>query len=360
MLFRRQAVFAGGKPNKKKHCLRNASPRERGCFAYTQVVDACYSGNAKALDKAINVAVNERTRYYAERIARTETAKAWYDGFIVRAKADSDVVAFRWNLSSRHPVYNICNLYAYADLYGLDAGIYPMDAVPSIPVHPHCMCMLSEVYKGEVDASQSKDNAKKGGEEWLDGLSSIERKQLLGVKGAEAYSKGADWRQYMPSYKAAGEPVSRLEDLQSGGGRGIIRGNEGNSEKVQYPKKIVLSRDEVHFDDNKLLLYSLDPNASDGGNKARVFNSALGYNLSNWEHLKEQTLSLLDKYRLIKGTIDKYGARYSAIMQMTGINNRKANVLVAWIYDVEPKQGIKQPRLSTIYVTESKERGLIK
>ena len=91
-----------------------------------------------------------------------------------------------------------------------------------------------------------------------------------------------------------------------------------------------------------------------------MFNSALGYNLSNWEHLKEQTLSLLDKYRLIKGTIDKYGARYSAIMQMTGINNRKANVLVAWIYDVEPKQGIKQPRLSTIYVTESKERGLIK
>ena len=45
-----------------------------------------------------------------------------------------------------------------------------------------CMCMLSEVYKGEVDAIQSKDNAKKGGEEWLDDLSHIERKQFWVLK----------------------------------------------------------------------------------------------------------------------------------------------------------------------------------
>ena len=54
-------------------------------------------GNEKAIEMAVEVAVNEKSRYVAERITRTEMARAWADGFIAKMQKDADIVAVKFN-----------------------------------------------------------------------------------------------------------------------------------------------------------------------------------------------------------------------------------------------------------------------
>ena len=79
------------------------------------------------VDKAIYVATQEKARYFAERIARTEKARAYIDGVMYHYANDPDCVAFKWKLSSRHPCDDICDLYARADLWGMGEGIFQND-----------------------------------------------------------------------------------------------------------------------------------------------------------------------------------------------------------------------------------------
>lgn len=79
------------------------------------------------VDTAIDVATPERARYFAERIACTEKARAYMDGVMYQYAHDPDCVAFKWKLSNRHPCDDICDLYARADLWGMDEGIIQND-----------------------------------------------------------------------------------------------------------------------------------------------------------------------------------------------------------------------------------------
>ena len=47
------------------------------------------------IDKAIYVATQEKARYFAERIARTEKARAYRDGVMYQYAHDPDCVAFK-------------------------------------------------------------------------------------------------------------------------------------------------------------------------------------------------------------------------------------------------------------------------
>ena len=65
------------------------------------------------VDTAIDVATQERARYFAERIARTEKARAYMDGVMYQYANDPDCVAFKWKISGCHPCDDICDLYPY-------------------------------------------------------------------------------------------------------------------------------------------------------------------------------------------------------------------------------------------------------
>ena len=97
-------------------------------------------GSEKAAEKALQTAIEEKSRYVAERIARTEAARARYDAFIARYEDNDSVVGYQWKLGSRHPAEDICDMYARADLHGLGAGSFPKDQAPVNPAHPHCLC----------------------------------------------------------------------------------------------------------------------------------------------------------------------------------------------------------------------------
>lgn len=64
-------------------------------MAYNGIIGAISKGNEEMVDKAIDVAVQESARYFAERIARTEKARAYIDGGMYHYANDPDCVAFK-------------------------------------------------------------------------------------------------------------------------------------------------------------------------------------------------------------------------------------------------------------------------
>ena len=118
------ALSKGHQGNAFKRALRDAQRNidklsTQGLkAAYNGIIDTISKGNEEMVDKAIYVATQEKARYFAERIARTEKARAYMDGVMYHYAHDPDCVAFKWKLSSRHPCDDICDLYARADLWG--------------------------------------------------------------------------------------------------------------------------------------------------------------------------------------------------------------------------------------------------
>lgn len=153
----------------------------------------------------------------AERIARTEAARAWADGFAEKYMDDDSVVAFQWKLASRHPKFDICDLYAEANLYGLGKGIYPKNATPRLPVHPHCLCHLAPVYRSELKGKKAVDQLEEGGRAWLENQSLYHRQQILGIQGTKAFANRDSWTKWARNYtgaRLAGRPKDLPESLK--------------------------------------------------------------------------------------------------------------------------------------------------
>jgi len=175
--------------------------------AYKQLLDTSLSRSSNALEKAVRVAIEEKSRYQAERIARTEYSRAYGEGFFAKIENDSDVKGFRWALSSNHPALDICDFYSNADQYGLGKGVFPKDKAPEYPAHPHCHCILEEVYDDKGNGVFKKD----AGDKYLSSLSSADRSKLLGVEGSKAWSQGDDWRNHMRNYSNPENPKPILD-----------------------------------------------------------------------------------------------------------------------------------------------------
>ena len=73
---------------------------------------------------------------------------------------NSDIVAYRWVESNRHPTEDICDFYAKKDIFGLGAGVFPKDKAPQLPAHPHCLCHYEKVYASELNISNKNKKTK--------------------------------------------------------------------------------------------------------------------------------------------------------------------------------------------------------
>lgn len=98
----------------------------------------------------------------------------------------------------------------------------------------------------------------------------------------------------------------------------------------------------------KLTEYALNQNHPVGGNKAKVFESALGYNQSNADDLMRQIYEKLPSSEAVLGKLDEYGQRYTVDIPITGPNGNTVNVRTGWII----KTGSYIPELTTIFVKD--------
>ena len=168
--------------------------------AYKDLVEACAKLETEAVDKALWTAVQEKSRYYAERIARTESARAWYEGYMADSDSDDDVVGFKYTLSSAHKrkPYDICDVYANAD-FGFGKGIWPKGRQPDIPVHPHCMCYYGKVFKWQLKGEWKPEKAR----EYINSRSAVQKQLLFGKEGTARYNAGEDWQKLVHKSKPA-------------------------------------------------------------------------------------------------------------------------------------------------------------
>lgn len=151
-----------------------------------QMMEAVETGNKKMLDKAIENAIWEKARYNAERLVRTESARAYGQGFNIRMAEDEDAVGFQWLLSPGHNIYDICNFYAEADLHGRGPGVYPKDYAPPYPAHQNCLCSLKILYRGEMITEHMDEDAAK---KWLLSQSADRQRELMGVEERKNFKR---------------------------------------------------------------------------------------------------------------------------------------------------------------------------
>jgi hypothetical protein len=170
--------------------------------AYEDVIDAVDSGKIKNIERSIKYAAYFKERYNAERIATTEAARAYGQGFFVENVTRENVVGWKVTLSSAHVKYDICDFHTSVDLYGMGKGCYPTGKGPEYPFHPWCKCNLSNIYKIEAEVGEYSDEA---AQKKLAAMSDKKRVALLGRAGAEAFKADpSSWSNVMKNYTGQG------------------------------------------------------------------------------------------------------------------------------------------------------------
>jgi len=99
----------------------------------------------------------------------------------------------------------------------------------------------------------------------------------------------------------------------------------------------------------KFTQYILDPIRSRG--KAVAFERILGYNIKNAGKLIENIRLNLGNYHAKQKSDKGYGMTYEVIMELTGENGNRANVLTAWIAE----KATGELRLVSAYIKNLKE-----
>lgn len=135
---------------------------------------ALESLDEEAIAKAMGTLLEEKARYYADRIAKTEIQRAKELANAKDMMNDPDIVYVKWELSQRHTIFDICDYYARLD-QGYGAGIYKVGTSPHIPLHPHCMCKMIPHYH-KIKKKSIKNPSKK----LMDKLSLNQQRQIAG------------------------------------------------------------------------------------------------------------------------------------------------------------------------------------
>lgn len=181
--------------------------------AYKQFVTASERLDVQALERGAWVAVQEKARYHADRIAKTEAARAWADGFFANTLNKKSVVGYQWTLSSNHPRPDICDFHANVDMYGMGPGRYPKESVPVHPAHPHCRCTLQIVLKSEATPGKYNSGA---GSAYLKSLDELDRQRLLGIDGNKRFMSGeSSWKSVLDGWQEHENPYTRIAKAEA-------------------------------------------------------------------------------------------------------------------------------------------------
>jgi hypothetical protein len=186
---------------------QNGAPTSRLKAAYQAVIDTTEAASREEFEKAVKYAVQAKARYNAERLARTERARAYAEGTYQEAWDNPDVIGIQYELNDGHPRRDICDVHCGIDLFGLGAGCYPLDHLPVYPFHPNCICQMSYIY-GEDEIKKRPDYSNAIG--FIDGLSDNGLESIFGVGGAEKVAKNpGKWRDYLSGWQG----LKNISDL---------------------------------------------------------------------------------------------------------------------------------------------------
>ncbi|MBE3141237.1 MAG: hypothetical protein IMZ61_00245 [Planctomycetes bacterium] len=178
--------------------------------AYQDILDITNKSSVAQVESAIKYTAYFKQRYNAERIARTEMARAYGDAAFSDAIYNEDVIGIKFMLSSGHSISDICDLHCGADLFGMGPGVYPKEYAPEFPFHPSCLCACVKVFQGEADHATKDDYNPNGGKAYLNKFSSDEQRQILGASGRDAFKENPKaWESIMEKKGYNGQEVKK-------------------------------------------------------------------------------------------------------------------------------------------------------
>lgn len=212
-------VIAGGRAQAAR--LKSAPLRA----AYTEALDAWEAGAARGtLQRKLRVAQEEKNRFFAQRIAQTELARAHQAQVAAELMADPELDVVQVVLNPAHPKADICNLHARADLWGLGPGRYPKAKAPRPPFHPFCWCKLKPRYSATADGAARVPGAEAAY------LRSLPVEQAAAVMGSRERLQHVLGGASAESVINAGkDPLYRLARLGDGGGHALVAGRNGGA-----------------------------------------------------------------------------------------------------------------------------------
>lgn len=200
---------------------------------------------------------------------------------------------------------------------GLDGKVFTLKEVAAgmtaPPMHPNCRCTLVPYFEDEK------------GRRWMKDPETFEKKTIKNTTFEE-------W-----SKKHIEKPMNKIPELP-------LETNDKDFKRKEKNSIILPKADEAVIDNRKFTEYALNPEKDP--NKAKAFELALGYNLSNWKELKERILEGLKTCEATNKGNNGYGVKYEVIIPIKGPNGKTAKVLTGWMDD--SKTG--EMRLTTIHV----------
>ena len=182
----------------------------RGLKVSPEMLDKIEMARAGALgNEAAAILASPEAKAYgdAARVFRTEIDRANILATRAGIYAVEGIAGTRFLLSPRHPRFDICDMHAKVNLYGLGPGVYPPGQSP-LPAHPNTLSYEEAVFEWEVE---EKDRAPQDLMTWL---ASLNDDQLYGILQSEnkvaALRAGLlqpeeitkPWRELKPKYEA--------------------------------------------------------------------------------------------------------------------------------------------------------------
>ncbi|WP_304974493.1 minor capsid protein [uncultured Limosilactobacillus sp.] len=165
---------------------------------------------ARQLRNQIKSTINNHA-YVAERLVRTETARVQYQAQIDSIKA-ADYKYVKWY--AEPGACHVCQRIADNDEYDLGYGVFPVDEVPQIPIHPNCRCSISAYWVDGKDnlgkSKKNKENSSASDETLISKYTNDDFKKHFTQKDLVEISKRMDkapkyikqmWEKYLPQMR---------------------------------------------------------------------------------------------------------------------------------------------------------------
>ena len=298
--------------------------------------------------------VTNNTYYNAYRLVQTETTHFTEMG---RFDAYKDIGIEKYTyyatLGSK-----TCDVCAALDgkTFNIDEGI---EGKNKPPIHPHCMCytvigdvkLTSRLARDPETGKNYKVRGDMTYNEWYEGLSQEKKTAIKAYK-----NRHTDEVQYTKYVKRlGGENMPKTLDLfqkmkynDSEQWRYVKLDYQRQNALVKNPETALPNALSATADNRKFTEYLFGGTHERGLAKGAAFTSRLGYDIDNYDKLKDEILKKASKYPSVYKRKNAQGDLYEQKIILYGLKNKPANVVVGWIANNDTV------RMTTSYIKELK------
>lgn len=173
----------------------------------------------------------------------------------------------------------------------------------------------------------------------------LEEQPITGIPADAEKHKSQGWGSYpLDNDRWWEELPSMKKRARAYGVQGMIEAARGRL--IEKNKTQLITPESIEIPPAKLTEYALNPEHIDGKHKAKVFESALGYTLDNYQDLIDNVYKNINNFPVVQIGNNEQGKLYRCDITITGPNGRTAVVRTGWIM----KKETDFYRLTTIFV----------